>query len=228
MRDRLKEKLDDYLEPALKLGLSLGRDLSNFARNFPLLIFFDTYEEIDEGDPLFKLVMGAAGVRVGWILAGRDNLWAGLEQRKRSLGLDYGYKDIVPSDRVLAVDFNVGGVGAFTISDIVEYFTQLSEKRSSQSLMLPITEEKASRILEVTQGIPLAIKIAAELYLETADLELITEKAEGKREIVDVMTRRYLLHTQADPSERSRLYGLALLRRSDEPAAVSIALKSFT
>src|SRR2546421_477380 len=64
LSDRLKEKLDDYLEPALKLGLSLGRDLSNFARNFPLLIFFDTYEEIDEGDPLLRRVMGATGVRV--------------------------------------------------------------------------------------------------------------------------------------------------------------------
>jgi tetratricopeptide (TPR) repeat protein len=224
LSDRLKEKLDDYLGPALKLGLSLGRDLSNLARNFPLLIFFDTYEEIDEGDPLFKLVMGAAGVRVGWVLAGRDNLWAGLEQRMRSLGLDYGYKDIVPSDRGLAVDFNVGGVGAFTISNILEYFAHLSKNRSSQPLVLQITEKEASRILEVTQGVPLAIKIAADLYLETADLELITAKADGKREIVDEMTRRYLLHTQADPSERARLFGLALLRRSDEPAAVITAL----
>jgi len=88
LSDRLKEKLDDYLEPALTLGLSLGRDLSNFARNFPLLIFFDTYEEIDEGDSLLRLVMAAAGVRVGWVLAGRDNLWTGLEQRRRSPGMD--------------------------------------------------------------------------------------------------------------------------------------------
>ena len=224
LSDRLKEKLDDYLEPALTLGLSLGRDLSNFARNFPLLICFDTYEEIDEGDPLLRLVMGAAGVRVGWVLAGRDNLWACLEQRRRSPGMDYGYKDMVPPDRGLAVDFNAGGVGAFTISDIVEYFTQVSERRSSQPLVLPIAEEEAARILEATQGVPLAIKIAAGLYLETSDLEMITEKADGKREIVDEMARRYLLHTRADPSELARLYGLALLRRSDEPAAIVAAL----
>src|SRR6266702_554184 len=224
LSDRLKEKLGDYLEPTLTLGLSLGRDLSNFARNFPLLIFFDTYEEIDEGDSLLRLVMAAAGVRVGWVLAGRDNLWAGLEQRRRSPGMDYGYKEMVPSDRGLAVDFNVGGVGAFTISDIVEYFAQLSERRSSQPLMLPITEEEASRILEATQGVPAAIKIAARLYLETSDLEIIAKKADGKREIVDEMVRRYLLHTRADPSERARLFGLALLRRTDEPAAIIAAL----
>ena len=224
LNDRLKDKLGDYLEPTLKLGLSLGRDLSNFARNFPLLFFFDTYEEIDEGDPLLRLVMGASGVRVGWVLAGRDNLWAGPEQRRRSPEMEYGYKDIVPSDRGLAVDFNVGGVGAFTISDIIEYFAQLSERSSTQPLVLTITEEDATRILEATQGVPLAFKIAARLYLETSDLEVITEKADGKRKIVDEMARRYLLHTRADQSERARLYGLALLRRADEPAAIIAAL----
>src|SRR2546421_8328795 len=224
LHHKLGSKLSDYLGPSLRLGLALGSDLGNFAKNLPLLIFFDTYEEADEGDRLLRRVMGAAGVRVGWVLAGRDNLWAGLEQRRRSPGIEYGYKDMVPSDRGLAVDFNVGGVGAFTISDIVEYFAQVSERRSSQPLVLPIAEEEASRILEATKGVPLAIKIAARLYLETSDLEFITEKADGKREIVDEMARRYLLHTRADPSERARLYGLALLRRADEPAAIVAAL----
>ena len=224
LSDRLKDKLGDYLEPTLKLGLSLGRDLANFARNLPLLIFFDTYEEIDEGDTLLRLVMAAAGVRVGWVLAGRDNLWAGLEQRKRSPGMEYGYKDMVPADRGLAVDFNVGGVGAFTITDIVEYFSQVSERRASQPLVLPLTEEEASSILEVTQGVPLAIKIAARLYLETSDLKIITEKPDGMHEIVDEMARRYLLHTRAEPGELARLYGLAMLRRTEEPAAMIAAL----
>ena len=222
LSDKLKDNLGDYLEPALKLGLSLGRDLSNFAKNFPLLIFFDTYEEIDEGDPLLRLVMAAAGIRVGWILAGRDNLWGGPEQRRRNPGLEYGYKDIVPLDRGLTINFNVGGMGAFTISDIVEYFTQLSARSSTQPLAL--TEEEASRILEATQGVPLAIKIAAGLYLETSNVETITEKAESQSEIVEVMTLRYLLHTRSDPDELARLYGLALLRRADEPTAIITAL----
>src|SRR6266446_2865845 len=77
LHDKLGHKLDDYLEPALRLGLALGRDLSRFAKNFPLLIFFDTYEEVDEADALLRLVMGAAGARVGCVLAGRQNLCAG-------------------------------------------------------------------------------------------------------------------------------------------------------
>jgi tetratricopeptide (TPR) repeat protein len=224
LHDRLGHKLDDYLEPALRLGLALGRDLSRFAKNFPLLIFFDTYEEVDEADRLLRLVMGAAGARVGWVLAGRDNLWAGSEQRKRSIGKVYGYKEIVPPGLVLAIDFNAGGVGAFTASDIVEYFSLLHQQVSAQLALPVVTEEDAELILEVTQGVPLAVRIAAGLYLESADLAIITEKADGKREIVDEMVQRYLLHTRDDQPERMRLYGLAMLRRADHPAAIAAAL----
>lgn len=224
LRDNLSHKLDDYLEPALKLGLSLGRDLARFARDFPLLVFFDTYEEIDEGDKLLRLVMGAAGTRVGWVIAGRDNLWAGTEQRKRSLDVEYGYKEIVPSDRGLAIDFNAGGIGAFTISDVIDYFARVREIAQYDPPLSEITEEQASQILEVTQGVPLAVKIAAGLYLDTVDLNIITAKPDGKREIVDQMVRRYLLHVHDNRVERARLYGLALLRRSDAPICIAAAL----
>ena len=88
-----------------------------------------------------------------------------------------------------------------------------------------VTEEQAKRILDVTQGVPLAIKIAAGLYLETVNLDMITEHVEGKKTIVDEMVRRYLLHTRTNPNERARLYGLALLRRADQPGAVAAALE---
>ena len=222
LRDKLGHRLDDCLDPALKLGANLGRDLARFARDFPLLICLDTYEIVDEGDRLLRIVMGADGARVGWVIAGRDNLWAGVEQRKRSLGRVYGYKDIVPPDRALAIDFNVGSIGAFTANDILIYFTMLHEK--VPEWLAAITEEDAERILEVTQGVPLAVKIAAALYLETGELEIITAKSDGKREIVDQMVQRYLQHAQDNQEERARLYGLALLRRADQPSAIAVAL----
>jgi len=224
LRDRLGHTLDDYLDPALRLGLALGHDLSDLARNFPLLICFDTYEEIDEADRLLRIVMGAAGMRVGWVLAGRDNLWGGSDQIERSTGMEYGYKDLVPSDRGLSVNFNAGDVGAFTISDIKHYFDLLCEQLRNERSLPTVTKEGARRLWKVTQGVPLAVKIAAGLYSETANLELITKKAESKRHIVDQMVRRYLLHTRADQSEKLKLYGLALLRRADQPAAVAAAL----
>src|SRR5579875_1294232 len=70
LRNRLKQRADDFLVPDLRLGFALGEDLARFARNAPLLFFFGTYEEADEGDALLRLVMAAAGLRVGWIIAG--------------------------------------------------------------------------------------------------------------------------------------------------------------
>ncbi len=224
LRDRLGSTLDDYLDPTLRLGLALGHELHYLARNYPLLLCFDTYEEVDEADWLLRIVMGAAGARVGWVLAGRDNLWAGPGQRERSTGMEYGYKDLVPADRGLSVNFNAGDVGAFTISDITEYFALL-RKQVHPVLSLPsVTEADAKGILAVTQGVPLAVKIAVDLYAETVNLETITADVEGKREIVDEMVRRYLLHTRTDESEKLKLYGLALLRRAEGLAAVAAAL----
>jgi tetratricopeptide (TPR) repeat protein len=224
LHDKLGNTLGDYLEASLRLGLALGRDLHEFAKNYPLLIFFDTYEEVDEGDQLLRTVMGAAGLRVGWVIAGRDNLWGGSGQLERNIALEYGYKDVTLPDRRLAVDFNVGGVGAFTISDIMEYFAQVCEQVAYDPPLPEVTEEEAGRILDVTQGVPLAVKIAAGLYVVTADMKIVTEKVESKRKIVDQMVRRYLLHTRAEPSELAHLYGLALLRRADQPATIAVAL----
>ncbi len=224
LRDKLGNKLGDYLDAALRLGLALGHDLHDFARNVPLLICFDTYEEIDEGDRLLRVVMRAAGLRVGWLLVGRDNLWAGPGQTDRSIAVEYGYKEIVPADRGLAIDFNAGGVGAFTLSDIKDYFDLLCKKVGKQLQLPRVNEEGAKRILDVTGGVPLAVTIAAGLYMETGKLDAVTETVGGKRAIVDQMVRRYLLHARDNEDERARLYGLAMLRRADQPLAVATAL----
>ncbi len=192
LHDKLGNTLSEYLEASLRLGLALGRDLHEFAKNYPLLIFFDTYEEIDEGDQLLRTVMGAAGSRVGWVIAGRDNLWGGTGQLERNVALEYGY--------------------------------QVCEQVAFDPPLPEVTEEEARHILEVTQGVPLAVKIAAGMYVATADMKIVTEKVESKRKIVDQMVRRYLLHTRAEPSELAHLYGLALLRRADQPATIAVAL----
>ncbi len=223
LRDRLGSRFGDYLDATLRLGLALGRDLRDFARNYPLLVFFDTYEEIDEGDRLLRIVMKSAGLRVGWVLAGRDNLWAGPDQIDRSISLEYGYKELVPPDRGLSINFNAGDVGAFTPSDIIEYFTLLHQQAQFAPFLPEVTEEEAKHIFDVTQGVPLAVKIAANLYLKTANLNLVTESIEGQREIVDEIVRRYLLHAHDDQNELAKLYGLAMLRRAD-PSNQSVAV----
>ena len=189
-----------------------------------MLIFFDTYEEIDEGDALLRTVMGAAGPRVGWVLAGRDNLWGGADQIERSVAMEYGYKDLVPSDRGLSVNFNASDVGAFSPADITVYFDLLREKIPEAASLPPLTDSDAKRIWDVTQGVPLAVNIAAAIYRESKSLDAVTEKVEGKKEIVDQMVCRYLLHPRSNLNERYKLYGLAMLRRADQPPAIAAAL----
>ncbi|MBV9707585.1 MAG: hypothetical protein JO125_09280, partial [Chloroflexi bacterium] len=56
LRDKLDQNLTYHLEPDVHLGLALGRDLAGFAKSKPILFFFDTYEEIDEGDLYLRIV----------------------------------------------------------------------------------------------------------------------------------------------------------------------------
>jgi len=164
--EKLDRKLATYLEPTKPLSQALGHDLATFAKKRPLLVFFDTYEEIDEGDTLLRYVMAAAGARVGWVLSGRDNLWAGLSHRYRNAAAEYGYRDLVPPDRRFEVNFSADGVGDFALSDIQEYFIQLyrlCEKVHNHPPLPAISEKDAAHLLEVTQGVPLAVKIAATL-----------------------------------------------------------------
>ncbi|HYT35063.1 MAG TPA: hypothetical protein VEL69_08510, partial [Ktedonobacteraceae bacterium] len=225
--NKLRPHLTDYRECVARLGLALGSDMAGFAKKQPLLIFFDTYEEIDEADEYLKLVMGAAGTRVGWVIAGRDNLWAGSSQQTRwpVPTIEYGYKDLVWPDRQLAIDFESEGVGDFTIGDILEYFHQLCQK-PRQPMLPPVGESEAERILEITQGIPLAVQITAGLYFKTANMESITstEETDARREIIAKVVRRYLLHTRGDLKESARIYGLALLRPDSSAEAKAAAL----
>ncbi|GHO78458.1 hypothetical protein KSD_62290 [Ktedonobacter sp. SOSP1-85] len=221
---RLGERLEEYLDPARRLGFALGRDLAHCAANYPLLIFFDTYEEVDEGDQLLRLVMAAAGPRVGWIIAGRDNLWSGVGQRERSTTPEYGYKDLVPFERGLSINFNSEDVGAFTPDNIREYFELLCQHFPCEPPLPMLAQDEITRVWDVTKGIPLTVNIAATLYSETVDINKVTEEVEGRKEIIDKMVYRYLQHTRIDESERGKLYALALLRRTDESVILARAL----
>lgn len=220
---RLGARLDASLNPALRLGLALGRDLREFARRGPILFFFDTYEVISEGDRLLRIVMAGAGRRAGWVLAGRDDLWA---DSLRAIGVVYGYRAVAP-DLALRVDFSERGVGPFDIHEIQLYFAELCELACDEGKPLPtITDAEAEAISTATLGVPLAVQIAAGIYWETARVSAIIEGTEGSRnrELVDKMVQRYLLHVGTDLDERARLYGLALARRADQPDASVAAL----
>ncbi len=224
LRRRIGEQFAERLNPARSLGLALGNDVRTFAQNYPVLIFFDTYEEIDEADALLQIVMGASGRRVGWVIAGRDNLWSGAGQRKRSLTFERGYKEITHFDRSLSVNFNSEDVGAFTPDNIREYFDQLCRLYPCSPPLPPLTDDDIAHLWDLTQGISLAINLAAALYSEKHEMQMVTSPVEGQREIIDQMVHRYLLHTRIAPEERTKLYAIALLRRPDQQTILAAAL----
>lgn len=222
---RLGETLEDTLDPALKLGAALGKDLQYWAKNQLILIFFDTYEEIDEGDRLLRVVMAAAGERVGWVLAGRDNLWDG--NRHRDLRMVHGYKDIVRADRSLVINFQPGSTGPFTPHNIEEFFAQLRQKTQQYKRLPIITPDQAGEVFNMTRGIPLAVKIAAEIYLQTGGkISPLTEEIERMESgrLVGTMIEHYLRLPLGHREDHRKLYGLALLRRVNPSAALDAAL----
>lgn len=222
IKQKLGEQLSDYLEPQKKLALALGSDLQKLANKKKILIFFDTYEVIDDGDSYLKLLMMASGSQVGWVIAGRTNLWAGRDFRLRSLKLEYGYKDIVDPRYSLSISFSNEGEGEFTQGDIERYFHLLHLETQCPKLK----PDEVAKILQVTKGIPLAVKIAAGIFIETLDLKkTISPTTDGTGEIIDGMVRRYLLHTKSDLKERIVLYGLSMLRQVDQPESVAAILQ---
>jgi tetratricopeptide (TPR) repeat protein len=221
LHDKLSTKAGDYLETEERLGRGLGRDLAQMARGRPLLLLFDTYEVADEADELLRMVMGAAGKRVGWIIAGRDNLWG--EQFERSERKSaVGYKELTESNRSLAINFGERDTGSFSRSEIKEFFEELS--RLIPGLPAVEGDDKLEGLWEVTQGVPLAVSIAAGLYREKRDLAVILEGQVERDKIVKQMVERYLVHTDAHEEDQQALYGLALLRKADQPDKLAAAL----
>jgi len=226
IKTKLGDRLDDYIEPSLRLGLALGHDLAYFAKNYPLVLFFDTTEKVNKGEHYLRMIMMAAGNRVGWAMAGRDN---SLEaEPSYAPHMQYGYKDIVSPNCLLPIRFQpmqVYGTSVdvqnFGVDDVVKYFAQLRKQKPSLAI---IRKQDAEQIQQITHGVPLAVRLAAAMYVRQPDIRAIIEAVEGPQEIVGQMVYRYLQYASSNRNESEQLYGLALLRRAEEPQVVMAAL----
>jgi tetratricopeptide (TPR) repeat protein len=204
---KLGDRFNDYLRSGNMLGTALGHDLQRFARDRPLLIFFDTYECVEKGNDLLRSIIEAAGIRVGWFIAGRSQSWASGSLPDFTNNKIYK-PNTMQSDSIVSIHLKAEEAGNFSPEDITCYFLQLCEQKQS----LPaITKQDAQRIYYVTQGIPLAVSIAAQFYAQTGKLDTLLDEGDGTRNIVEGMVERYLLYVPKE--ERILLYGLAMLRR---------------
>ncbi len=75
------------------MSLALAEGLESVAKKKPLLMFFDTYEIVDHVDIWVREVIKAAGAKVLWVIAGRQDL-----AQSRQFGNEYfrGYRETFP------------------------------------------------------------------------------------------------------------------------------------
>lgn len=209
LSQKLGESFNDYLHVGQRIGTALGYDLRRFARERPLLILFDTYECIENGSHLLRSVMEAAGTRVGWLIAGRSQEWTNSYSYLYDDEKNYKQKEGF-SASIVPIVLQAEGSGSFSDEDITKYFVQLRKQKPS---LRAIKKVDAQKIRTITQGIPLAVSLAAQIYAQTGRLDTLLEKSEGAHDIVEGMVERYLFYVPYDRRERIILYGIAMQRR---------------
>lgn len=221
--DEFGTRLYEYLHPGDLLGAALGRDLRRLAEQIPIVLFIDTYEKLASEDALLRIVMEVAGQRVGWVIAGRGDLWSSNEQMRRGTSSRYGYEELVSPEFALSIHFatHTQSGGAFTPDDIRRYFTEL---RKHMPASPSPGQAEIEQIWRVTQGIPLVVGLVADYYTRTRRILSFTDATGTESEIIESVIQRCFFSQSDDSGEQIRIYGLALVRRVSNPQAVMAAL----
>jgi tetratricopeptide (TPR) repeat protein len=206
------EEFDLFTVPNETLALRLA-DGIRAAASKPIIFVLDTYEIADRADSWLRIIMKRAGMRVVWIIAGRDNL---VESRKFGQHYFVGYGAEFSSDRLRDVR-----LGEFSVRDVRDYFHWRAGERE-------LDENSVQSLHRATLGIPLAVHEAAEIWKTGVPLDQIVgdmpQRAE-REQIVKVMSERFMLHCFDDPRhvrDRVSLYGLALAHQADPDLLAAI------
>lgn len=207
---KLGEAFKDYLDAGRRMGTALGHDLRRFARERPLLILFDTYECIEKGSHFLKSVIDASGTRVAWFIAGRSQEWTN-DKSFLYIGKEIFKKKKNFLDTITSIVLKAESSGSFSSEEIRRYFAQLRKQKTS---LHAIKKADAQKIRAVTQGIPLAVSLSAQIYAQTGHVEALLVDSKGSRDIVERMVEQYLFYVHRDKGESIFLYGIAMQRRA--------------
>ena len=181
------------------IARALGEAFRQVSEKRRLLVTFDTYEIIDELDPLVRVLIKKAGARVAWVIAGRHDLFD--TRSNTSLRRTDGYREENrESYLVTSVDLR-----ALALEDIRQYFRLAAPERPV------LDDEKVRRVDQATCAIPLAIKLAADIWKITGNIEdIISSEGLTEDRIVDEMVGRYEQHCVDRELDRRTLAALAM------------------
>ncbi len=201
LRTLPKSQVDLVVSPGESLARALADNLSATAFHRPLLVSIDTYEIVDELDPLVQLVIKNAGPKVMWLIAGRNDLYDPRNHPRRGWVDGYSTGDGVDHD-ARRIDLKV-----LARHQIGVYFKAVAPHRRE------LDEDELDRIAKATHSIPLAIRLASGIWSDTENVEeIVNAGAARANSIVDDMVARYLRHCAPDPRDS---HGLAALAMAD-------------
>jgi len=192
------------------LARAVGEGFRRVSRERPLVLLLDTYEIVATADSWLRMTIHAAGARVVWIIAGRDNLAA-----SRPTDRFVGYSAEFPRH------LTVWDTQELAIEYVEAYLRNRAPAR-------PPTHDDAVAIHRATWGVPLALRQAADLWEKGVPLAAITEGIPDyapREELVRLMCERVLLHVEHDAggeADRRALYALAMQPRPDPEIQTAI------
>lgn len=179
---------------------ALGQSLASFSSSRVLLFLMDNYELVADLDWLLRMVMEESGSQIAWIIAARPEL--------------PGYAEEVAAERLL--DFQPE---ALSQAELLRFFTielsryrDGSEEQAEEDVSYR-SPEKIAHLHEVTQGLPLAGRLAAFLLQTDINIEDLPVAAQ---EPIGALVREFLEGPLGTGHpDRLKLYALALLRRPE-------------
>ncbi|HET6978883.1 MAG TPA: AAA family ATPase [Pyrinomonadaceae bacterium] len=199
IKKRHEHEIELLLDSNNYIARALGEAFRQVSAKRHLLVTFDTYEIIDELDPLVRVLIKKAGARVAWVIVGRHDLFD-TRSNTSARRLDGYREENRESYLVTTVDLR-----ALALEDIRQYFRLAAPERPV------LDDEKVRRVDLATSAIPLAIKLAADIWKTTGNIEdIITSEGLTEDVIVDEMVGRYEQHCVDLELDRRTLAALAM------------------
>lgn len=184
-------------KPESRLAIGLGQALETASRQRPLLIAFDSYEIVDEADLFLRLVIQHAGPKVLWILSGRRDLWEfGAPSPNGQI------KGFAEDKRFETYRFDLEGFAR----QHVQTFLKVTAPQRLQP-----TEIELDRVIRATMAIPLAVKMASQIWKSSGRIEDIeSDTGTAADGIVNKMVACYRLQCLLRPLDGKILDALVL------------------
>jgi tetratricopeptide (TPR) repeat protein len=198
-----------FRRPNRGFAQALGIGFAKISQTKPLVVLLDTYEMVGPADAWVRMVLRHAGGRVIWVIAGRWDF----QDRSETVNRQRFEQDF-PADRLELIELDKLADG---------YMAPYLRDRAPARL---VTRDSANQLYSLSQGIPLAMQLVANLWAGGVPMrEIIGEAPEDadNHEMLAFLSQR-LLEFCYDPRDRLALTLLALQPRPNEAIINDVVL----